>query len=103
MVYQIVIVNDTIPTSLLRVTIKTLTKIFDFVDPDIHLKNGNGEAYNPEELIDSLVNLQIDDHSNTIDTQELIWDSIQKLILHIHAKIETTQATKDQTIEFFFR
>lgn len=62
------IVNDTIPTSLLRVTIKTLTRIFDLVDPEVHLKNEKGENYNPEELIDSLVNLQIDDHSNSIDT-----------------------------------
>jgi len=47
MVFQIVIVNDTIPTSLLRVTIKTLTRIFDLVDPDIHLKNEEGEKYCP--------------------------------------------------------
>jgi hypothetical protein len=57
MVYQIVIVNDTIPTSLLRVTIKTLTRIFDLVDPNVHLKNDKGEKYCPKELIDSLVNL----------------------------------------------
>jgi hypothetical protein len=48
MVYQIVIVNDTIPTSLLRVTIKTLTRIFDLVDPNVHLKNDKGEKYCPK-------------------------------------------------------
>ena len=47
MVFQIVIVNDTIPTSLLRVTIKTLTRIFDLVDPDVHLITEEGEKYCP--------------------------------------------------------
>ena len=57
MVFQIVIVNDTIPTSLLRVTIKTLTRIFDLVDPNVHLKDDGGDNYCPSQLINSLVNL----------------------------------------------
>jgi hypothetical protein len=67
MVFQIVIVNDTIPISLLRVTIKTLARIFDLVEPEVHLKNVRGERYSPAELINSLINMEIDDHTNTID------------------------------------
>ena len=50
-----IIANDTIPTSLLRVAIKTLTNVFQLIDCDVHLKNGN-ELYSPQALIKSLIN-----------------------------------------------
>lgn len=67
-----IIQNETYPTNLLRVTIKTLIKIFELADKEVHLKE-SGKEYNPLELVDSLMVCRFDDHSNQIDKQELIW------------------------------
>ena len=43
-----VIENDTIPTSLLRIAIKTLTNIFEFVvNSHVHFKRAANEIYCP--------------------------------------------------------
>ena len=46
-----VISNDTVPTSILRLAIKTLIKIFDCVQPQ------NLDGFNPQSLITALINL----------------------------------------------
>lgn len=80
-----VIDNDTVPTNLLLVTIKILTKVFELVEPTTNLaksslRTADGqvkvELYDASYLLQSLMNCSIDDHSNEIDQQELIWISI---------------------------
>jgi uncharacterized protein (UPF0147 family) len=88
-----IIANDTVPTGILRLAIKTMTKVFDGVQPC------NLEGYNPQSLIKALIGLQIDDHSNTIDAQELIWINIQQLILRL---VKIYKMEGDLVIEFFF-
>jgi hypothetical protein len=46
-----VIANDTVPTSILRLAIKTLIKLFDCVQPQ------NLEGFNPKMLIKALMDL----------------------------------------------
>lgn len=50
-----IIDNDTAPTSLLRVAIKTLIKVFENIDPNIHLLK-KSENYDPQFLINALIN-----------------------------------------------
>ena len=68
--HQDIIRNDTAPTSVLRLAIRTLIKIFE------KASTKNIAEFNPHNLVVSLMNCQIDDHSNKIDAQELIWINI---------------------------
>ena len=81
-----IIDNDTAPTSILRLAIKTLIKVFDLIEPSVNLvkhKDDPKSIYDPSNMLQSLMNCQIDDHSNNIDQQELIWINIQQLILNV--------------------
>lgn len=108
-----VIDNDTVPTNLLMVAIKILTKVFALVDPQVNLVKrrlpGKAneqevvEMYEPSYLLESLMNCSLDDHSNDIDQQELIWISIQKLILQIIRSVKCPDKCLNQVIEFFRR
>lgn len=62
-----VIENDTCPTNLLRVAIKSLIKIFDQVDNDSLNENDEYYKFDPSSLLQSLMVCQFDDHSNHID------------------------------------
>ena len=72
-----VIDNDTVPTNLLKVTIKILTRVFELVDPQTNLVKSqlrtregeivSMELYDASYILQSLMNCQIDDHSNDID------------------------------------
>lgn len=75
-----IIDNDTTPTNLLKIAIKTLLKVFEHVDPQVHLlkhsdlrnpdsnfkSNDSSMYYNPQNLLVSLMGCQLDDHSNSI-------------------------------------
>lgn len=101
-----VIDNDTVPTNLLRVAIKTLIKLFTQVDKATHLtKLGEGqqELWNPSSLLSSLINCQFDDHSTHIDQQEQIWLNIQQLVHKIFKTLPTTKETQLQIVEFYFK
>ena len=84
-----IIQNDTVPTNLLRVTIKTLIMIFELLCEKKHLLNEKTNLmFDPKELLSSLMNCQFDDHSNKIDQQELIWLNIQTLIIKVVSKVK---------------
>lgn len=94
-----VIDNDTAPTSILRLAIKTLIKVFDLIEPSVNLVKHADDPksiYNCQNILQSLMNCQIDDHSNNIDQQELIWINIQQLILSV---IKTYMSNFDSHLE----
>jgi len=63
-----VIENETCPTNLLRVAIKTLTNVFDQVDPEMHLKETDEfYKFDPKSILGALMCCEFDDHSNQID------------------------------------
>jgi len=102
-----IIDNDTVPTNLLRVSIKSLIKLFELVDPEVHLvrltDDGLKVPFNPSSLIQSLINCQIDDHSNKIDQQELIWINILQLNKKIYQSTNCDNSTEGQIIDIFFK
>lgn len=50
-------------------------------------------------MIKALIEIQIDDHSNQIDAQELIWINIQQLILRI---LKVHMSEVEAISDFFF-
>ena len=59
------------------------------------------ELYDASYILQSLMNCSIDDHSNDIDQQELIWINIQKLIMQIIRSVSCSDQVIKQVFQFF--
>jgi hypothetical protein len=60
--------NQTVPMNLLKITVKSLSKIIEISNPKVNLVYDNESKYfEPSILIKTLIGCQIDDHSNQID------------------------------------
>jgi hypothetical protein len=54
--------------NLLKITVKSLSKIIEISNPKVNLVYDNESKYfEPSILIKTLISCQIDDHSNQID------------------------------------
>ena len=68
MIQKEIFENQTVPMNLLKITVKSLSKIIEISNPKVNLAYDNESKYfEPSILIKTLIGCQIDDHSNQID------------------------------------
>jgi len=84
------------PTNLLRIAVKTLTRLFHLASD----KNLSG--LNPSHLVNNLMDSNLDDRQN-VDQQELLWLNIQDLICTILSRLEFDRDTKLSVVAFFMK